>query len=100
MERHKGATRRIGEGCIEQIKFYGNLLPLAAYRHSAPEKKGIVLAFMPEHAVMLLRESNPVRMSAIRRSSQSANPRGSTNNQYEKSDPENAKTSHPDYQLD
>jgi hypothetical protein len=59
MERHKGATRRIGEVCIEQIKFYGNLLPLAAYRRSAPEKKGIVLAFLPEHAAMLLRESNP-----------------------------------------
>jgi len=59
MERHKGATRRIGEICIEQIKFYGNLLPLAAYRRSAPEKKGIVLSFMPEHAAMLLRESNP-----------------------------------------
>jgi hypothetical protein len=58
MERHKGATRRIGEVCIEQIKSYGNLLPLAAYRRSAPEKKGIVLAFMPEHAAML-RESNP-----------------------------------------
>jgi hypothetical protein len=57
MERHKGATRRIGEVCIEQIKFYGNLLPLAAYRRSAPEKKGIVLAFMLEHAAML-RESN------------------------------------------
>jgi len=59
MERHKGATRHIGGACIEQIKFYGNLLPLAAYRHSAPEKKGIVLAFMPENAAMLLRESNP-----------------------------------------
>lgn len=59
MERHKGATRRIGGACIEQIKFYGNLLSLAAYRHSAPEKKGIVLAFMPEYAAMLLRESNP-----------------------------------------
>src|ERR1039458_4014098 len=41
----------------------------------------------------------PARISAIRRASQSANPKGSTNKKYEKSDPENAEASHPDHQL-